>query len=69
MAEARWDQVALLAALLAEPYRNDEEHPAPYTAADFHPLVRKKPAAAHPANWIPYNEDIIEAIATGKWKG
>jgi hypothetical protein len=66
LAEARWDHTATLARLLAEPYRDPESHPVPYVDAEFNPLA-KKPKPQKPANWIPYNEDLLEQIATGKF--
>jgi hypothetical protein len=67
MAEAHWEQVALLASLIAEPNRDHAKHPRPYTPDDFNRLVRRQ-EDEHPPNWIPYNEDILEAIVkSGKF--
>lgn len=38
VARLEWDQTALLWTMLAEPYRDDKEHPEPYHPADVHPL-------------------------------
>jgi len=58
MAKGAWNRTALLASLLAEPYRDRDEDPEPYTAADFHPFL---PSARRRAETvIPYDPTILE---------
>lgn len=62
MARASWDQIALLAMLLAEPNRNHDEYPRPYTPDDFNPYAPHREEALTPGNWIPHNEAVLEQL-------
>ena len=61
MARGAWDRTAALAVIISEPYRDAEEHPAPYQPGDFHPLRE-----AVPFNDImPYDPNVLIRMQKG----
>lgn len=63
---AAWDQTALLAMLIAEPNRNEEARPQPYTPATFHPYMDEAESEAQrPHDVMAYDPAILEGLAKG----
>ena len=61
MARGAWQRTALLASLVAEPYRDRDQMPEPYTAADFNPFLaglRKSEKAA----LLEYDPKILQQL-------
>jgi hypothetical protein len=40
---AEWERTAQLSALLANPYRDQEEHPEPFEPWEFNPMADERP--------------------------
>jgi len=68
MARGAWDATANLMWILAEVNRDREEHPEPYTPADFHPFRVKETPAESRADILPYNPAVMEELQK-KWSG
>lgn len=69
MARGAWNATASLMATFAEPYRDADMHPQPYSAIEFHPFRATEEGDGQCSDVLPYDPAVLQAVAAfGKEK-